>query len=48
MDTTPSRRGPPPALAARCSGIVNISLLYVPVVAWLYANYRALRKLAGT
>jgi hypothetical protein len=30
-----------------CSGLANISLFYVPVVAFVYANYRGLKKLAG-
>lgn len=30
-----------------CSGVANLSLFYVPIVAAVYANYRGLRKLAG-
>ena len=30
-----------------CSGVLNRSLLYVPLVAWGYANVRAVRKLSG-
>ena len=30
-----------------CAGIMNLSLLYVPVVAWVYANVRALQKPFG-
>lgn len=30
-----------------CSGVVNLSFFYVPIVAAVYANYRGLRKLAG-
>jgi hypothetical protein len=30
-----------------CSGLANLSFLYVPVVAFVYANYRGLRKLQG-
>jgi len=30
-----------------CSGLVNLSLLYVPFLAWGYANYRAALKLRG-
>jgi len=36
------------AFASRfCSGMMNLSILYVPAVALLYANYRAIRKLRG-
>ena len=31
-----------------CSGWSNLSILYVPIVAAVYANYRGLRKLMGT
>ncbi len=30
-----------------CSGVANLSLFYVPIIAAVYANYRGLRKLAG-
>jgi hypothetical protein len=30
-----------------CSGVMNLSLLYVPLVALVYANIRGLRKLRG-
>jgi len=30
-----------------CSGLANISVLYVPVVTIVYANYRGLKKLRG-
>jgi hypothetical protein len=30
-----------------CSGLANLSILYVPVVAFIYANYRGLKKLRG-
>ncbi len=30
-----------------CSGVANLSLLYVPLVAFVYANVRGLRKLSG-
>lgn len=30
-----------------CSGVANLSLLYVPVVAFFYANTRAVGKLRG-
>lgn len=30
-----------------CSGIVNLSVLYVPTVAFIYANYRAMMRLKG-
>jgi hypothetical protein len=30
-----------------CSGIANFSMLYVPVVALVYANYRAIARLQG-
>jgi hypothetical protein len=30
-----------------CSGVANFSLLYVPVVALVYANVRGIRKLGG-
>jgi hypothetical protein len=30
-----------------CSGLANLSMLYVPLVAWGYANARAVRKLSG-
>jgi hypothetical protein len=30
-----------------CSGLANLSILYVPVVAFVYANYRGLKKLGG-
>lgn len=30
-----------------CSGVANLSLFYVPIVAAVYANYRGLRKLTG-
>lgn len=30
-----------------CSGVMNLSVLYVPIVALVYANYRGLRKFAG-
>jgi hypothetical protein len=36
------------AFASRsCSGLMNLSLLYVPFVALVYANMRGLRKFAG-
>jgi hypothetical protein len=30
-----------------CSGVANLSLFYVPVIAFFYANYRGFRKLQG-
>jgi hypothetical protein len=30
-----------------CAGLLNFSLLYVPTVAWVYANFRVIRKLQG-
>ena len=30
-----------------CSGVANLSLLYVPLVALVYANVRGVRKLSG-
>ncbi len=30
-----------------CSGLANVSLFYVPVIAFVYANYRGLKKLVG-
>ena len=30
-----------------CSGLMNLSLLYVPVVALVYANVRGIQKLSG-
>jgi hypothetical protein len=30
-----------------CSGIANLSMFYVPLVALIYANYRALKRLQG-
>jgi len=30
-----------------CSGLANFSLFYVPVIAFVYANYRGFRKLQG-
>ncbi len=30
-----------------CSGTINMSLLYVPLIAFCYANYRGFRKLQG-
>jgi len=30
-----------------CSGLANFSIFYVPVVAFVYANYRGLKKLQG-
>ncbi len=30
-----------------CSGLANLSMLYVPVVALVYANYRGVQKLRG-
>lgn len=30
-----------------CSGIANLSMLYVPVVALVYANVRGIKKLKG-
>lgn len=30
-----------------CSGLANLSLLYVPIISWGYANYRFLRRLSG-
>jgi hypothetical protein len=30
-----------------CSGLANLSFFYVPVVAFVYANYRGVRKLQG-
>ena len=30
-----------------CSGVANLSLFYVPIIAAAYANYRGFRKLAG-
>jgi hypothetical protein len=36
------------AYASRaCSGVVNLSLLYVPLVALIYANVRGVAKLRG-
>lgn len=36
------------AFASRfCSGLANLSILYVPAVAWVYANVRAIQKLRG-
>jgi hypothetical protein len=36
------------AFASRfCSGLANLSMLYVPIVAWVYANIRAIKKLRG-
>lgn len=36
------------AMASKsCSGSLNLSTLYVPIVAAVYANYRGLRKLIG-
>lgn len=28
-----------------CSGLANLSMLYVPVIAFVYANYRGIQKL---
>jgi hypothetical protein len=30
-----------------CSGVANLSILYVPVIAFVYANIRGLKKLGG-
>jgi hypothetical protein len=30
-----------------CSGLTNLTLLYLPAVSLIYANYRGVRKLAG-
>jgi hypothetical protein len=30
-----------------CSGLVNFSMVYVPFIAWGYANWRAVLKLRG-
>jgi hypothetical protein len=30
-----------------CSGIANLSIFYVPIVALLYANYRAFTRMQG-
>jgi len=30
-----------------CSGVANLSIFYVPVITFVYANYRGLRKLQG-
>jgi hypothetical protein len=30
-----------------CSGLANFSILYVPVISFVYANYRGLKKLGG-
>ncbi len=30
-----------------CSGVANLSFFYVPVIAFVYANYRGLKKLRG-
>jgi hypothetical protein len=30
-----------------CSGVANLSLIYVPIVAFVYANSRAIAKLSG-
>ncbi len=30
-----------------CSGLANFSIFYVPVIAFVYANYRGLKKLGG-
>ena len=30
-----------------CSGLMNLSLLYVPIIALVYANVRGIQKLAG-
>ena len=30
-----------------CSGVMNLSLLYVPIVAFIYANVRGIGKLRG-
>jgi len=30
-----------------CSGVANLSILYVPVIVFVYANYRGLKKLRG-
>lgn len=36
------------AFASRfCSGLANLSMLYVPAIAFVYANVRALGKLRG-
>lgn len=36
------------AFASRfCSGLANLSMLYVPIVAFVYANVRAIGKLRG-
>jgi hypothetical protein len=30
-----------------CSGVMNLSLIYVPIVALIYANVRGVQKLSG-
>lgn len=30
-----------------CSGLANLSMLYVPVVAFFYANFRGVKKFSG-
>jgi hypothetical protein len=30
-----------------CSGVANLSILYVPAIVFVYANYRGLKKLGG-
>jgi len=36
------------AVASRyCSGLANLSMLYVPIVAFVYASYRGVMKLRG-
>jgi hypothetical protein len=30
-----------------CSGLANISILYVPIISYVYANYRAVQRLRG-
>ncbi len=36
------------ALSSRfCSGLMNLSMLYVPVVSFVYANVRGVKKLFG-
>ena len=30
-----------------CAGMLNLSILYVPTIAWVYANVRAVQKLSG-
>ncbi len=30
-----------------CSGVANLSAMYVPIIAWGYANYRVVQKLRG-